>query len=138
MRDMPYDRFLKAQLAGDLMRAGTRALLPATGLFGLGPWYWHRQPAQIAAPTNGTIASMCVDPRHSGSLPCLRALPRSQVRSVLHQGLLRARRRFHNTALCRVPARRSPKSSRHSGLTTKKFKKQEKLHHKSCSTTQSA
>jgi hypothetical protein len=47
-RDMPYDRFLMAQLAGDLMKDDS--LLPATGLLGLGPWYYGiAQPAQSRA-----------------------------------------------------------------------------------------
>ncbi len=47
-RDLPYDRFLMAQLAGDLM--DDRSLLPATGLLGLGPWYYGiAQPAQSRA-----------------------------------------------------------------------------------------
>lgn len=46
--DLPYDRFLTAQLAGD--RLGDPALLPATGLLGLGPWYYGiAQPAQSRA-----------------------------------------------------------------------------------------
>lgn len=46
--DMPYDKFLKAQLAGDLM--SDASLLPATGLLGLGPWYYGiAQPAQSRA-----------------------------------------------------------------------------------------
>jgi hypothetical protein len=36
--DLPYNRFLTAQLAGDLMN--DPSLLPATGLLGLGPWYY--------------------------------------------------------------------------------------------------
>ncbi|MCX6597464.1 MAG: DUF1549 domain-containing protein [Acidobacteria bacterium] len=47
-QDLPYDRFLMAQLAGDLMN--DPALLPATGLLGLGPWYYGiAQPAQSRA-----------------------------------------------------------------------------------------
>jgi cytochrome c553 len=46
--DLPYDKFLMAQLAGDLM--GDPALLPATGLLGLGPWYYGiSQPPQARA-----------------------------------------------------------------------------------------
>ena len=45
---MPYDRFLMAQLAGD--RMNDPSLLPATGLLGLGPWYYGiAQPAQSRA-----------------------------------------------------------------------------------------
>ena len=47
-QDMPYDRFLMAQLAGDLMNDAS--LLPATGLLGLGPWYYGiSQPPQSRA-----------------------------------------------------------------------------------------
>ncbi len=39
-RDMPYDRFVKAQIAADLMPAAERnAMLPGLGFFGLGPWF---------------------------------------------------------------------------------------------------
>ena len=39
--DMPYDTFVKAQIAADLMPDKGRAkkLLPGLGLFGLGPWF---------------------------------------------------------------------------------------------------
>jgi hypothetical protein len=39
--DMPYDQFVTAQLAGDLMDPNIRyKTLPATGFLGLGPWYY--------------------------------------------------------------------------------------------------
>ena len=45
---MPYGKFLKAQLAGDLMN--DTSLLPATGLLGAGPWYYGiAQPPQSRA-----------------------------------------------------------------------------------------
>ncbi|MEP7362090.1 MAG: PSD1 and planctomycete cytochrome C domain-containing protein [Acidobacteriota bacterium] len=45
---MPYGKFLKAQLAGDLMNDAS--LLPATGLLGAGPWYYGiAQPPQSRA-----------------------------------------------------------------------------------------
>ncbi len=38
-RDMPYDLFVKAQIAGDLLDPDDRErLVPGLGLFGLGPW----------------------------------------------------------------------------------------------------
>ena len=38
-RDLPYDLFVKAQIAADLLPDGRdRDLLPGLGLFGLGPW----------------------------------------------------------------------------------------------------
>ncbi len=46
--NMPYDRFLKAQLAGDLM--GDAGLVGGLGLTGLGPWYYGiSQPPQARA-----------------------------------------------------------------------------------------
>jgi cytochrome c553 len=38
--DMPYDVFVKAQIAADLMPGDNRELLGGLGLFGLGPWYY--------------------------------------------------------------------------------------------------
>lgn len=38
--DLPYDVFIKAQLAADLMPGKTPELLGGLGLFGLGPWYY--------------------------------------------------------------------------------------------------
>ena len=38
--DMPYDVFVKAQIAADLMPGNNRELLGGLGLFGLGPWYY--------------------------------------------------------------------------------------------------
>lgn len=47
-QDLPYDRFLMAQLAGDLMNDDS--LLAGTGLLGLGPWYYGiAQPPQSRA-----------------------------------------------------------------------------------------
>jgi mono/diheme cytochrome c family protein len=38
-RDLPYDQFVKAQIAGDLLDPDDRErLVPGLGLFGLGPW----------------------------------------------------------------------------------------------------
>jgi hypothetical protein len=40
-QDMPYDLFVKAQIAADLLpgQPEPKKLLPGLGLFGLGPWY---------------------------------------------------------------------------------------------------
>jgi hypothetical protein len=47
--DLPYDTFVKAQIAADLMPDNER-LLGGLGLFGLGPWYFGiAQPAQARA-----------------------------------------------------------------------------------------
>jgi hypothetical protein len=53
--DLPYDQFMKAQLAGDLMDAKNRhKTLPATGFLGLGPWYYD----------NGAFEVTRADERH--------------------------------------------------------------------------
>src|SRR5205823_10357566 len=53
--DLPYDQFVKAQLAGDLLDEKTRCmLLPATGFLGLGPWYFD----------NGSVEVTRADERH--------------------------------------------------------------------------
>jgi hypothetical protein len=54
--DLPYDRFVRAQLAGDQIGdAATRArTLPALGFLGLGPWYYD----------NGAVEITRADERH--------------------------------------------------------------------------
>jgi mono/diheme cytochrome c family protein len=53
--DMPYDQFVKAQIAGDLMDEKVRyKMLPATGFLGLGPWYYD----------NGAVEVTHADERH--------------------------------------------------------------------------
>jgi len=46
--DLPFDEFVKAQLAGDLMDEKKRVkTLPATGFLGLGPWYYDNGGFEI-------------------------------------------------------------------------------------------
>src|SRR3984885_1927923 len=46
--DIPYDEFVKAQLAGDLMDEKVRyKMLPATGFLGLGPWYYDNGSNEV-------------------------------------------------------------------------------------------
>jgi hypothetical protein len=53
--DLPYDQFVKAQLAGDLLDERVRyKYLPATGFLGLGPWYFD----------NGAVEVTRADERH--------------------------------------------------------------------------
>jgi hypothetical protein len=53
--DVPYDQFVKAQLAGDLLDDKVRyKYLPATGFLGLGPWYFD----------NGAVEVTRADERH--------------------------------------------------------------------------
>src|SRR3954470_21045555 len=53
--DLPYDRFVKAQLAGDLLDEKDRVrALPALGFLGVGPWYYD----------NGSVEVTHADERH--------------------------------------------------------------------------
>ncbi len=53
--DLPYDRFVRAQLAADQMEERERpALLPALGFLGLGPWLYD----------NGSVEVTRADERH--------------------------------------------------------------------------
>lgn len=46
--DLPYDQFVRAQLAGDLMDPKVRyKMLPATGFLGLGPWYYDNGSNEV-------------------------------------------------------------------------------------------
>jgi Protein of unknown function (DUF1549)/Protein of unknown function (DUF1553)/Planctomycete cytochrome C len=46
--DLPYDQFVKAQLAGDLADPKIRnKTLPATGFLGLGPWYYDNGSNEV-------------------------------------------------------------------------------------------
>ncbi|MFN0104238.1 MAG: PSD1 and planctomycete cytochrome C domain-containing protein [Bryobacteraceae bacterium] len=48
--DLPYDVFVKAQVAGDLLSGDNSKLIGGLGLFGLGPWYYGiTQPPQARA-----------------------------------------------------------------------------------------
>jgi hypothetical protein len=70
-RDMPYDKFLKAQIAGDLMN--DPKLLPATGLFGLGPWYYGiAQPPQSRADERNDRVDMVSRGMLGVTLACAR------------------------------------------------------------------
>jgi hypothetical protein len=52
-RDLPYDRFVKAQIAADLMPEKEQpALLPGLGFFGLGPWFTGDDVVFVEARAN--------------------------------------------------------------------------------------
>jgi mono/diheme cytochrome c family protein len=48
-RDLPYDEFLRRQLAADLISADEEADLPALGFIGLGPKYYRRNSPEVMA-----------------------------------------------------------------------------------------
>jgi hypothetical protein len=53
--DLPYDQFVRAQLAGDLIGGDSRVrTLPALGFLGLGPWFYD----------NGAVEITRADERH--------------------------------------------------------------------------
>jgi len=53
--DLPYDTFVKAQIAGDLLDEKVRLkMLPALGFLGLGPWFYD----------NGAVEITRADERH--------------------------------------------------------------------------
>jgi mono/diheme cytochrome c family protein len=46
--DLPYDKFVEAQLAGDLVDSKVRyKTIAATGFLGLGPWYYDNGSAEV-------------------------------------------------------------------------------------------
>ena len=52
-QDLPYDQFVKAQLAADLMPEKDRAkLLPALGFLGIGPWFTGDDVVFVEARAN--------------------------------------------------------------------------------------
>ena len=51
-RDMPYDLFVKAQIAADLMPGDRKDLLPGLGFFGLGPWFTGDDVVFVEARAN--------------------------------------------------------------------------------------
>jgi hypothetical protein len=52
-QDMPYDRFVKAQIAADLMPEKDRAkMLPGLGFFGIGPWFTGDDVVFVEARAN--------------------------------------------------------------------------------------
>lgn len=52
-QDMPYDQFVRAQIAADLMPAQERAkMLPGLGFFGLGPWFTGDDVVFVEARAN--------------------------------------------------------------------------------------
>src|SRR5262245_33162286 len=52
-QDLPYDRFVKAQIAADLLPEKDRpALMPGLGFFGLGPWFTGDDVVFVEARAN--------------------------------------------------------------------------------------
>jgi len=95
--DMPYDQFVKAQMAADLL-PDNKDLLPALGFHALGGKRRRacgRDHARLPGPDRW-----------------VRAVPRSQVRSHSHAGLLLAARRVPKQRKRRDPARAGSRGGR--------------------------
>jgi hypothetical protein len=84
--DLPYDQFIRAQLAADLLDERVRVrMLPALGFLGLGPWYYD----------NGSVEITRADERHD----------RVDVVSRGFLGLTVACSRCHDHKYDPIPAR---------------------------------
>ena len=96
--DMPYDTFVKAQIAADLLPAGDREkLMPALGFYGMSAQYQEDRPDATGQGFSGIDCRM-------------RSVPRSQIRPDSHEGLLLAARSFHQYEAERISARAAPTS----------------------------
>ena len=103
--DLPYDQFVKAQIAADQLDEKSRVRhLPALGFLGLGPWYYD----------NGAVEITRADERHDrvdvvsrGFLGLTVACARCHDHKydpICGAGLLRALRRLPQHPVHRVPA----------------------------------
>ena len=103
--DLPYDQFVTAQLAADLLEGPDRVRqLPALGFLGLGPWYYDNGAVEITQRRRAARPRRRRQPRLPRPDGRLRPLPRPQVRPDSDQGLLLARRRLPQHRVPRVPA----------------------------------
>ena len=91
-KDVPYDRFVKLQLAADLMPGTSRPDMRALGTDRARPAGSQRRAALDRRHRHASIerlgrAARYRDPRAAGTVGVVRALPRSQVRSDPADGL---------------------------------------------------
>ena len=97
-KDVPYDRFVKMQLAADLMPGTSRPDLRALGPIALGPQDHKDVRLSIDVDRHAAVERLGRAPRHRHARPArvvgvMRALPRSQVRSDPADGLRAAHQR---------------------------------------------
>jgi hypothetical protein len=79
--DIPFDKFVKAQIAGDLLDPKDRPkTLPATGFLGLGPWYYDNGGFEI---TRADERDDRVDAVTRGFLGLTVACARGQITSTI-------------------------------------------------------
>ena len=111
--DLPYDRFITEQIAGDQLGAGE-----ATGFLVAGPHVpaatVGREPDRHPPGTRRPHGRNHADHRlvHARRHRRLRPLPQPQVRSHLHQRLLRPHRRLPRRRVRRPLAPSSPRTTR--------------------------
>ena len=119
--DVPFDRFLTEQIAGDLLPADDDAerarLLIATGFLALGPKNLDEGNAKQFAADLVDEQIDAVTRGGDGQLGGVRPLPRPQVRPVLDGGLLRPGRRLrqHQDLLRHVRVAGQPRRRRPAG-----------------------
>ncbi len=119
--DVPFDRFLVEQIAGDLLPydgdAERARLLIATGFLAVGPKNLDEGNAQQFAADLIDEQIDAVTRGGDGQLGRLRPLPRPQVRPVLDGGLLRPGRRLrqHEDLLRHVRLAGQPRRRRSAG-----------------------
>ena len=104
--DLPYDQFVTAQLAADLLD-GTGASAPSAGarLPGPRPLVLRQRRGRNHARRRASRSRGRGQPRHARPDGGLRPLPRSQVRPDPDEGLLLAGRRVPEHRVSRVSAR---------------------------------
>ncbi len=104
--DLPYDQFVRAQLAADLIDDGSKVRnLPALGFLGLGPWYYDNGAVEI---THADERNDRVDVVGRGLLGLTIACARCHDHKydpIPTQRLLRAVRRVPEHRVSRVSAR---------------------------------
>ena len=88
--DLPYDRFIRQQLAGDELEPDNPEALVATGLNRLYPDEYNAANVRAAAAGDSRRPDRSDRPGVPGADDRLRAVPRSQVRSDLAGRLLPA------------------------------------------------
>ena len=133
--DLPYDQFVRAQLAADLLgdRRRARATLPALGFLGLGPWFYD----------NGAVEITRADERHDRvdvvsrgflglTVGCARCHDH-KYDPIPTRGLLLAGRRVPQHRVPRVSAGRRRASSTSTTRRTSRSRRR-----KSCSTSSCA
>ena len=96
-RDLPYDRFLKLQLAADRMPRAAPGDLAALGFLGLGPKYYNRNRLEVMADEWEDRVDTVTRTMLGLTVACARCHDH-KFDPITHARLLRARRRLREHA----------------------------------------